>query len=176
MDRRQLHADMIRLADGDRRAFLPVYRALQPVLRRWCGRWLPGEADAEDATQLTLERLFFRAPDFDPRRDALGWALALATAECRTIARQRQRRREDASGSVPEPTVEGDAERAVTRGELRAALDSILGRLSAADVEVLLASIEEGPRPDLPAPTFRKRLERALRRVRALWSARYGLD
>jgi RNA polymerase sigma factor (sigma-70 family) len=166
---------MIRLADGERRAFLPVYRALQPLLRRWCGRLLPVDADADDATQASLEQLFFRASEFDPRRDVVGWALALATAECRTLLRRRQRRRESALPADAGPVVEGEAERAVSRGELRAALVGVLAELNAVDVEALLASIEEGPRPDVPGATFRKRLERALRRLRALWSTRYGL-
>jgi RNA polymerase sigma-70 factor (ECF subfamily) len=166
---------MIRLAEGDRGAFLPVYEGLYPLIRRWCGQRLPNGADAEDAAQLTLERLFFRAAEFDSARDVLGWALALAGAECRTAVRRKLRRRESLGAGETEPAVEPEAEHAVTRAELRAALATVLAELSPTDVEVLLASVEEGPRPDVPGPTFRKRLERALRRIRALWSERYGL-
>src|SRR2546428_80284 len=55
----------------------------------------------------------------------------------------------------------------------RAALAALDG-LPAADVEAILAHIGAAGRPDLPPATFRKRLERALKRLRRAWSERHG--
>jgi RNA polymerase sigma factor (sigma-70 family) len=154
----------------------PVFAALHPLVSRFCRRMLANHADAEDATQLTLEKLFFKVSDFDPRGDALGWALAVATAECRTLVRKQQRRREDSDTALPFLGTESEAEPGLLREEMRNALADVLTTLKPEDVEALLASVELGPRPLLPAATFRKRLERAVHRLRAAWRARYGLD
>ena len=70
--RAELQGDLSRLADGDRAAFDPVFARLWPVLRDLAQRHLPA-ADAEDAAQRALLRLFERASEFDPGRDALAW-------------------------------------------------------------------------------------------------------
>ena len=154
----------------------PVFDGLHPLVHRFCRRMLRNAADAEDAAQVTLEKLFFKVSDFDPRGDALGWALALATAECRTLARKQQRRRETSDAPLASIATESDAERGLLREEVRAALAGVLDTLKPEDVEALLASVELAARPALPGATFRKRLERAVHRLRAAWRARYGLD
>ncbi len=53
-------------------------------------------------------------------------------------------------------------------GERERALAAALATLRPADAETLLA-YARGERPDLPGPTFRKRVERALVRLRAAW-------
>jgi len=167
---------MVRLANGDRRAFRAVFDALHPLVLRWCRRMLRNDADAEDATQVALEKLFFQLSDFDVRGDALGWALAVATAECRTLARKQTRRRETSDAPLASLAVDSDAERSVAREQLRAALGEVLGTMKPEDVQTLLAWIDLAPRPEVPGPTFRKRLERAVQRLRGAWRARYGLD
>ena len=167
---------MVRLANGDRRMLRPVFDALHPLVLRWCGRMLRNEADAEDATQMALERLFFKVSDFDARGDALGWALALATAECRTLARKKFRRREASDVPLAALSVDSEAEASAAREQLGRALREVLGTMKPEDVQTLLAWIELEPRPAVPGPTFRKRLERAARRLRVAWRARYGLD
>ena len=167
---------MVRLANGDRRAVRPVFEALHPLVLRWCRHLLRNQADADDATQTTLEKLFFKVSDFDARGNALGWALALATAECRTLARKRLRRREASDEALAVLGVESDAEAAVATEQLKVALREVLGSLKSEDVHTLLAWIEVEPRPAVPGPTFRKRLERAAARLRVAWRARYGLD
>jgi hypothetical protein len=52
--------------------------------------------------------------------------------------------------------------------EASAALDRALAALSPSDAETLVA-FARGQRPDLPPATFRKRVERALSRLRARW-------
>ncbi len=154
----------------------PVFDGLHPVVRSFCRRMLPIAADAEDATQVTLERLFFKISDFDPRGDALGWALAIARAECRTVARKRFRRRETSDALLASATVESESERDLLHAEVKKALEDVLGTLKPQDTQTLLAWVELEPRPEVPGATFRKRLERAVRRLRAAWRTRYGLD
>ncbi len=52
--------------------------------------------------------------------------------------------------------------------ELERTLAAAISVLPPGDTETLLA-YARGERPDLPAPTFRKRVERALARLRVAW-------
>lgn len=166
-ERSALQRDLTALARGDRAAFDPVFERLWPLFRGFAGRCLP-PADAEDAAQEALLRVFSRASEFDAGRDALSWALGVAAWQIRTIRTRTRRRREDGTGALREsadlrPSPEDEA---VGR-DASAALDRMLAELSPADAATLLA-YARGERPDLPAPTFRKRVERALRRLRSL--------
>ena len=161
---------MERLADGDRSAFHPVFESLWPLLRRFAARHLgPGEAD--DAAQEALLRVFRRAAEFDPTRSALAWALGIAAFEIRTARRKRQRRREDAvpagafkSARDPAPTPEETAMQA----DMETMMRDALGTLRPEDAETLRL-YSRGERAHVAAATFRKRVERALTRLRAAW-------
>ncbi|HEX6275868.1 MAG TPA: sigma factor, partial [Polyangiaceae bacterium] len=85
---------MARLAEGDRSAFSPVFTRLWPRTLRFCQSLLKSEADASDAAQEAMQKIFERAGDYDASRPAVPWALAIAAWECRTLQRKRQRRRE----------------------------------------------------------------------------------
>lgn len=166
---------MERLADGDRSAFHPVFESLWPLLRRFAARNLgPGEAD--DAAQEALLRVFRRAAEFDPSRSALAWALGIAAYEIRTARRRRQRRREDAApaGTLaatrdPNPTPEDMA----MQGDMEKMLRESLGALRPEDAETLRL-YSRGERAHVAAATFRKRVERALTRLRAAWRTTDG--
>ena len=168
---------MARLADGDRSAVGPAFDLLWPVLRRFCGRALACDADGEDAAQEAIVKLFARAASFDPGRDGLAWALAIATWECRTIRRRTGRRREAALEAVAELAADGDSEAALAARELAAAAREALAELDPRDAATVIAALSDDPaaRPAAVAPaTFRKRLERALTRLRNVWRSRHG--
>jgi RNA polymerase sigma-70 factor (ECF subfamily) len=57
--------------------------------------------------------------------------------------------------------------------ESAAALERALADLAPADAATLIA-YARGERPDLPGPTFRKRVERALARLRTRWRVDHG--
>jgi RNA polymerase sigma-70 factor (ECF subfamily) len=163
-----LQRSMERLADGDRDAFHPVFTSLWPLLRRFAARHLPSE-DAEDAAQEALLRIFRRAAEFDPSRSALAWALGIAAFEIRTARRRRQRQRETGPPAAalearrdPGPTPE---ETALER-DLETMVRDALGALRPEDAETLRL-FARGERGAVAAATFRKRVERALRRLRA---------
>src|SRR5262249_9524920 len=120
-----------------------------------------------------LVKVFARAHELDPARDALAWILAVAAYECRTVrkkgARSREATADDALAAAPDgaPNAEDEA----IAKEVRAALTDALGTLRASDVERISAALEG--RRDAGA-RFRKRLQRAYERLRAAWSKRYG--
>lgn len=170
---------MVRLADGDRGAFEPLYDALWPVLLAFARRALAGSPDAEDAAQGALMSLFARACEFDPARDALSWALGIVAYECRTLRKKVQRRREhseepEASASHASP--EDSPEEMLIGRDLEAAAKEMIGALRPEDAETLRL-IAEGKRPEgIAGPTFRKRVERALSRLRAAWRTKHETE
>ena len=176
-NRAEVNALLARLADGDRSAIGPAFDLLWPLLARFCRRALASDADGEDAAQEAIVKLFARAASFDPARDGLAWALAIAAWECRTVRRRAGRRREAALDPACEPAAEGDLEATVAARELAAAAREALAELDPRDAATVLAALSDDPagRPAAVAPaTFRKRLERALGRLRSIWRGRHG--
>jgi RNA polymerase sigma factor (sigma-70 family) len=169
--RAELQADLTALARGDRAAFDPVFRRTWPLVRGFAARCLPaGEAD--DAAQEALLRIFSRASEFDPRRDAVSWVLGVAAWQIRTHRARSRRRREEPITSERADSSDSPEAAAMSREAARA-LERALGELTPADAATLLA-YARGERPDLPGPTFRKRVERALARLRARWRIDHG--
>jgi RNA polymerase sigma-70 factor (ECF subfamily) len=173
--RRELQDLLARLADGDRAAFPPAFTLLWPVMRDFARSFLRDDAGAEDAAQQALVRVFLYAAEFDAARPALPWVLGVVANECRTLRRKSQRRREapvEDADAHPDPGA--TPEEATARRDLERAAREALDGLPAADVEAILAHVGEVDRPAVPAATFRKRLERALKRLRRAWSERHG--
>lgn len=170
----ELDSLLAELADGDRAAFRPVFELLWPPVLRLCSNMLKSEADAADAAQQALEKVLIRCGEYDRRRPALPWALAIAAWECRTLARKRQRRRELSEQEAPE--IAGEAmEDELAQRELTQAALAALGELSAEDREALIATYWEEA-ASVSGATLRKRRERALKRLREAFRRLYGLD
>lgn len=174
---RTLDADMARLADGDREACARVFAALWPVMVAFAEKTLGSSADADDVAQKAIAKVFAQASDFDRERPALAWALSITGWECRTVLRQRHRRREDElSHDEHDGAVSGERdpeEHAMLRG-LTEAVRNSLGELSVLDQETLRAAFFEEMGVFAEGATFRKRKERALDRLRATWRRLYG--
>jgi RNA polymerase sigma-70 factor (ECF subfamily) len=170
--RRELTESMIRLADGDRTAFHPIFETLWPLLSRFSERMLSNTADAEDAAQQALLKIFARASEFDPTREALPWALAIAANECRTARKRVLRSRE--VHAVEDRAIAGDFEQDLIERELAVALDSVIEELRPEDRATLLDVLNETRPSSLGAATFRKRVQRAIERLRAAWRAKHG--
>ena len=83
-----------RLAAGERRAFAEVYTTIWPLVRSFAGRALAERADAEDVAQSALLKIFSRASEYDPERDAVAWILGVVAWEIRTFRKRCQRRRQ----------------------------------------------------------------------------------
>jgi RNA polymerase sigma-70 factor, ECF subfamily len=162
-----------RLAGGDRSAIASTFAAIHPVVRRFCERMLRNPADADDATQLALERVFERITTYDATRHALPWILGIATWEVRTI-RRRDSRTRSRSVEVEEhelPAGHADPETTAIAREALAAVDEITDSLPANDSDTLRRVLEQELATVLEPTnnaTFRKRKERALGRLRSL--------
>jgi RNA polymerase sigma-70 factor (ECF subfamily) len=151
-----------------------LFHALWPVVVGYATRFLGNPTLAEDVTQETLVKLFAQIDRFDRERDALTWALTLATWQCRTARRAAQRRGETGLADRVEPIADG-AQIAEERELVRAAVTT-LATLAPRDVEILVAALtdDDALRCALTPATFRKRLERALARLRTSWRSRHG--
>jgi RNA polymerase sigma-70 factor, ECF subfamily len=172
-ERAALQEALTALARGDRAAFEPLYRRLWPLVRGFARRCLPA-AEAEDAAQEVLLRLFSRASEFDARRDALSWVLGISAWQIRTHQARARRRREEPSETAPEQQDRTPSpEAAAIASNARAALERALAELSPSDAATLI-SYARGERPELPGATFRKRVARALDRLRARWRMEHG--
>lgn len=170
----ELDALMARLADGDRSAFTPVFRALWTPMLRFCRTLARNDADASDAAQAAMQKILERANDYDAKRPAMPWAFAIAGWECRTLLRKNARRRETREDAAPEPVQELPEEEFVQRDLVRAALEA-LGELSPDDRETLVATFSEEA-ASVSGATLRKRRQRALERLRNAFRRLYGLD
>jgi RNA polymerase sigma-70 factor (ECF subfamily) len=163
-----------RLADGDRSAVPTTFEVMWPVLRAYSARALTNAADAEDAAQQALVKFFDQVADFDGRRDPLAWALTIAAFECRTHRRRLERRKErDLSGAHEALASCGTPEDALIEKDLESAAREVLGTLSEPDVRTILAAMEEERDERQKGATFRKRLQRALSRLRLAWRTKH---
>lgn len=175
IDRADIQRLMTAAADGDRTAVEPLFAALWPIVTAYALRFLGNASAAEDAAQESLVKLFGQLDRYDRERDALTWALTHATWQCRTERRRQQRRGDHADVSAVELAGADDRERLEQRELVRAALEQ-LSTLPARDRDVIAAVLtddDELRRAVAPA-TFRKRLERALGRLRTSWRSRHG--
>jgi RNA polymerase sigma factor (sigma-70 family) len=170
--RREIHAAMVCFADGDRAAFRHVFDALWSVLLSFTSRTLVNRADAEDAAQRALIKVFDRIADLDRARDGVAWAITIAAYEVMTVRRRHTRRKEEpveALRAVAE-VAPSPAEHAI-RAELCAAVREAIGELPARD-QAALAELLDGL--TTPGETERKRRFRALERLRAIWRKTHG--
>lgn len=164
---------MGKLADGDRAAFSPLFRALWTPALKVCQRMVHAEADAADAAQAAMMKILERAGEYDQKRPALPWALGIAAWECRTLMKRQQRLRETAE----EPVLSdgGSTADEVEQKLLLNAAMHAMGELSKADQDTLTATYWETAAA-VGGATFRKRRERALTRLRDTFKRLYGLD
>ena len=154
-----------RLAEGDRSAMDPAYRALWSPVLTLCTK-LVG-ADAEDVAQKALLRLFAQSSDYDPERDPFRWALSVAGWECRSELKRRSRARVRAGSviSIDESAATNAApDVAAEYNDTLRSLKTAMKGLSPADLE----TIERSLRGESLGPRLRKRKERALRKLRRL--------
>jgi RNA polymerase sigma factor (sigma-70 family) len=166
--RLQLTQLMTRLADGDRSVIDAVYAGLWPVVSSFCSKTLD-RADAEDAAQQALLKVFDQAANFERDRDAITWVLSIAVWEVRTIRRRRQRSKTSVLNDAEYSCAADSPETLTVERQITGAALQALGQLSSADQETLLATFNEEVPVGVAGATFRKRRERALVRLKDAW-------
>jgi DNA-directed RNA polymerase specialized sigma24 family protein len=164
---------MARLADGDRSVFDEVYTVLWPIISAFCGRTL-SNADAEDAAQQALLKVFDQATQFDRERDVVTWALSIAVWEVRTIRKRYQRSKTSDLAECELPSAAENPELLTADRQIMGAALDVLGQLSAADQATLLATFSEEAPEGVGGATFRKRRERAMTRLKTAWRRVYA--
>lgn len=174
LDRTEIQRLAAAAADGERAAIEPLFRMLWAPLVRYATRFLGDEALAEDCVQDAMTTLFGHLDQLDRERDAMAWAFTHVTWAARTARRKRERRNEVAGthDRVPEPSaLPGHEDHDLVRAAL-----AELEQLPARDREVIFAAIgeDEQLRARLAPAAFRKRLERALGRLRTSWRSKHG--
>ena len=164
---------MVQFASGDRAAFQPLFDALWPILLSFASRTLEPRADAEDAAQQAMLKVFSRIADFDRARDGVSWTLGIAGYEVMSLRKQRVRRRE--AGEAPLDRLQqeqADVEEAAIADQLRQAVRELVGELPERDRAALAHAFTGEPVPT--DETSRKRRFRALERLRAAWRRAHG--
>lgn len=171
--RRLLNEKMKLLADGERTAFDSVYEIVWPIVHRFSVRFLNGDKAAEDVAQEALIKVFSRAAQFRRESEALPWILTLATFECRTHMKKISRRKENVSDMTDMTQISSEkplADSDLYTSELNAALRECLDELSQSDRDSLMAAYFDLGAPEVKDATFRKRVQRAMRRLKTVWS------
>jgi len=171
---------LVRLADGDRSSFTVLMDELWPVLLSFASQLIGERADAEDVAQETLIKIAARISDYDRSRDGVTWAYAITAYEIRTWRRRRYRRRyrrrelpdlENVEQLIaPTPSVED----IYMEEQLGEALADALGTLSDSDREALGVTERTRLSGEISDTAIRKRRQRAVTRLRSLWSHLYG--
>lgn len=167
---------MQRLADGDRSAFDRVFDIAWPPVNRYAKRVLNGAPESDDVSQQALFKVFQQASNYRMGTDALAWILVITSFECKTVKTKARRRKEDYGSEdildFQASTTEGPEQTLLTKS-IDEAIQDALNDLKPEDQETIKIAIHELQRPEVPAATFRKRLERAFDRLRDQWRDHY---
>lgn len=165
-----------RVADGDRAAFGPVFGALYPRVHAVCARITGNAADADDAAQATMVKLFEQSHRYEPGRSALGWALALAVWEARTVSRSNQRRSARSSSELALERLEDlgrPADDLLADHELEQLLEGAIADLSPTQQAAVQATLRGYiPADATGAAALRKQRQRALVQLREWFTRR----
>jgi RNA polymerase sigma factor (sigma-70 family) len=160
---------MLRLSQGERARFDPLFRALYPRALR-LAHIKVSEDHAVDVAQSIMMRVFARASEFEAGRPVLPWFYAIAANQLRTEQRRATARR---TRAVPEERAHGigaveDPERQLLERELRASLAGAIAALDEDDAQAIACMLDDRPRPAISPQAFRKRVSRAYAKLRLL--------
>src|SRR5258708_27096511 len=146
--RTQLSRSMAELADGDRRAFDPVYRTLWPLLVRFVTVISGDRMMAEDMAQQAMLKILARVSTFDRSKDAAAWSMTIAVNEYRSYRRKLGNRAAvQGAWALEEPTDDDTPEAIAIRNNLSDGARPGMGQMTPADLEVVVAPMYDGQPP-----------------------------
>jgi RNA polymerase sigma-70 factor (ECF subfamily) len=163
----------VRARDGDRRAFVALYRALHPILYRYARRRVRPEVDVDDVVARAFEKIVRALPSFDPERGSVeAWAVTItkrlvidhARAKRPTVAIDRVEEGESGWGTPVESIEARDKARALE--SLLAGCAPEVRRLLALRYGDGLSHKEIAELEGLSHAAVRKRISRALADLR----------
>lgn len=117
--------------------------------------------------------MFSRAAQFREGAEALPWILTITSFECKTHLKKIGRRREnftDVFGMSQTPSKLLSADDAISQKEHEEALHACLGELQQSDRDALMSAYFGAAAPNINAATLRKRVQRAIVRLKTAWS------
>ena len=120
-------------------------------------------------------KVFQQAHQFRPDGDAVGWALEIATWQCRTELRRRGRENAAQLSTAAAQQSRGPLTGELEKEELAAAVRESITHLAAGDQALVISVLEESF-PAGSGAAARKRKERALTRFKQAWRSLYGFD
>jgi RNA polymerase sigma-70 factor (ECF subfamily) len=160
---------LLQVAEGDRAAFLTLYRATSPKLFGVCLRILRDRSAAEDVLQELYATVWRRADSFDPARaSALTWLTTIARN--RAIDRIRERREVPLDEGGEDWLVDENPSPMSTRRRLQACLDELVPQQGYAIKEAFYtgASYSElAERAEVPLGTMKSWIRRSLLLLKA---------
>jgi len=137
---------MAELADGERRAFDPVYRTLWPVLVRFVAVISGDRMIAEDMAQQAMLKILARVSTFDHSGDAVAWSMTIAINEYRSYRRKfGNRATTQGEWTLAEPTDDDAPEAIAIRDNLREAARAVMGQLRPQDFDTPIIELERNP-------------------------------
>ena len=173
---------MVRLHDGDLKAFDPLFQALRGRAFQIAFSMVGSRDDAMDLTQETFMRVFRARESFDPKAPFLPWFHRILRNVCFSFLRKNRRVREDSLSGTDDNGDPLDFEIAdeaplpedrVSQRESVRMYQEALRTLSARDREVLVLRHHEGlsykaiaAALEIPEGTVMSRLYHARRRMR----------
>lgn len=172
-DRSLLNELMDRVSAGDRSAIDPLFEKLRPIILSFANKLLASSMEAEDVTQQVLINIFSRSSEFIEGKDALSWVFGITAFECKTAKKKTSRRKENGDESLSELGSSDNFEDKLILDQLQVFLNEVIADLPELDRETILSSIENSLRPDIASATYRKRLQRAIARLKQAWSVKH---
>ena len=173
-ERAELTREMNRLADGDRTAFEPIFSTTWPVVHKFASRLMGPSQEADDIAQQALMKVFSRASEFEADGDALSWILGITAFEFKTAKKKTTRRKENGDEMLEEfASQAANAEEEILQRQLEETIHQAFEDLSETEKGTILIAVHDLDRPNISGAAFRKRLERALKKLRNAWSDRY---
>lgn len=173
VDRSKLNELMNRVSSGDRSAIDPLFEDLRPVILTFATKILTSSLEAEDVTQQVLINIFSRSSEFIQGKDALSWVFGITAYECKTQKKKTSRRKEDGDALISRIQATENFEDKLIINQLQDLLKDIIADLPSLDKETILLSIEDSLKPEVGSATYRKRLQRAMTRLKQAWRVKH---
>ena len=166
-----------RAADGDQAALDELLAAIQPRVRRICGRMLLYPEDAEEATQDALMSVATKIDRFEGRSRFTTWLHAVASNSARSTYRSLKRRSAEHTTDLLPATQADPRTTSVIAGsrlDLLEALDTVGARHPELVEPLVLRDVQEleyadiAGLLDIPLGTVKSRIHAARNAVRPL--------